>query len=138
MTARVRAIVDLLNKREPPSSTSIELLNSYPIELPKDYCEFIQYSNGAAGTFPNGNHLILWPIERLVERNKAYEVAAYAPGIFIFGSSGGGEAYGFDERSSMTVIQVPFVGMQLSDVEVLAPSFTAFLISLAGESTNGG
>ena len=138
MTTRVKAIIDLLNKGERASATSIELLSSCPVDLPKDYLEFMEYSNGAAGSFPNGNHVILWPVERLVERNKAYEVGDYAPGIFIFGSSGGGEAYGFDTRSSMAIIQVPFVGMQLSDVEYLAPSFTEFLITLAGEFIDGG
>jgi len=138
VTTRVKAIIDLLNKGERASATSIELLSSCPVDLPKDYLEFMEYSNGAAGSFPNGNHVILWPVERLVERNKAYEVGDYAPGIFIFGSSGGGEAYGFDTRSSMAIIQVPFVGMQLSDVEYLAPSFTEFLITLAGEFIDGG
>src|SRR5438552_7117818 len=86
--------------------------NTCPVDLPKDYLEFVEYSNGAAGSFPNGNHIILWRIERLVERNRAYKVEDYAPGIFVFGSSGGGEAYGFDTRSSIAVIQIPFVGMQ--------------------------
>jgi hypothetical protein len=99
--------------------------------------EFVEYSNGAAGSFPNGNHIMLWRIERLLERNRSYEVEDYAPGIFVFGSSGGGEAYGFDTRSSMAVIQIPFVGMQLSEVEYLVPSFTEFLTALAGAVPNG-
>ena len=111
--------------------------NTCPVDLPKDYLEFVEYSNGAAGSFPNGNHIILWRIERLVERNRAYKVEDYAPGIFVFGSSGGGEAYGFDTRSSIAVIQIPFVGMQLSEVEYLVPSFTEFLTALAGAVPNG-
>lgn len=138
MTSRVKAIIDRLERGEPASSTAMGLLpRSCPVDLPEDYLEFVSYSNGAAGTFLNGNHVILWPVERLVERNQAYEVENYAPGIFIFGSSGGGEAFGFDSRSSMAVMQVPFVGMQLSDVEYLAPSFTEFLIALSVEPTNG-
>ena len=111
--------------------------NTCPVDFPKDYLEFVEYSNGAAGSFPNGNHIILWRIERLVERNRAYEVEDYAPGIFVFGSSGGEKAYGFDTRSSMAVIQIPFVGMQLSEVEYLVPSFTEFLTALAGAVPNG-
>ena len=52
-----------------------------------------------------------------------------APGIFLFGSNGGGEAYGFDKRPSTSVVQVSFVGIDRSLVEYLAPSFTEFLIS---------
>jgi len=131
MNPEAKKILDQLRQNEPASAASIQLLlESCGIDLPDDYLEFLKLSNGAAGTLPNSYHLILWPAERLVERNRAYEVQEYAPGIFIFGSSGGGEAYGFDARSSMDVIQVPFVGMDLSDVEHLAPSFTQFLISL--------
>jgi len=138
MISTVKAIIDLLQKNEPATAAEMESFrNTCPVDLPKDYLEFVEYSNGAAGSFPNGNHIILWRIERLVERNRAYEVEDYAPGIFVFGSSGGGEAYGFDTRSSMAVIQIPFVGMQLSEVEYLVPSFTEFLTALAGAVPNG-
>jgi hypothetical protein len=134
MISTVKAIIDLLQKNEPATAAEMESFrNTCPVDLPKDYLEFAEYSNGAAGSFPNGNHIILWRIERLVERNRAYEVEDYAPGIFVFASSGGGEAYGFDTRSSMAVIQIPFVGMQLSEVEYLVPSFTEFLTALAGD-----
>jgi hypothetical protein len=134
----VKAIIDLLQKNEPATAAEMESFRSTcPVDLPKDYLEFVEYSNGAAGSFPNGNHIILWRIERLVERNRAYEVEDYAPGIFVFGSSGGGEAYGFDTRSSIAVIPIPFVGMQLSEVEYLVPSFTEFLTALAGAVPNG-
>lgn len=137
MDPKLKTITNLLKRNEPAPATSIDLLlNSCPLRFPKDYLEFLAYSNGAAGTFPNGNHVILWRIDRLIERNKAYEVEDLAPGIFIFGSSGGGEAYGFDSRLSMGVIQIPFVGMELSAVEHLAPSFTEFMITLAGELTS--
>jgi hypothetical protein len=123
---------------EPATAAEMESFrHTCPIDLPKDYLGFIEYSNGATGSFPNGNHIILWRIERLAERNRAYEVEDYAPGIFVFGSSGGGEAYGFDTRSSMAVIQIPFVRLQLSEVEYLVPSFTEFLMALAGAVPNG-
>jgi hypothetical protein len=138
MEASVKTMVNLLKRNEPASATSLDsLVHSCRIQLPKDYLEFLGYSDGAAGTFPSGNHVILWRAERLVERNEAYEVEAYAPGIFIFGSSGGGEAYGFDTRSSMSVVQVPFVGMDLNEVEPVAPSFTEFLAALADPCDNG-
>ena len=135
MDAKLKASVDMLKRNKPASTASINfLLNSRSLQFPKDYLEFLAYSDGAAGTFPNGNHVILWPIDRLIERNKAYVAEDLAPGIFIFGSSGGGEAYGFDSRKSMRVIQIPFVGMELSAVEYLASSFTEFMITLGGKA----
>ena len=78
MISTVKAIIDLLQKNEPATAPEMESFrNTCPVDLPKDYLEFVEYSNGAAGSFPNGNHIILWPIERLVERNRAYEVKDY-------------------------------------------------------------
>lgn len=52
----------------------------------------------------------------------------YAPGLFLFGSDGGGEAFAFDLRSNPPpVVSVPFVGMDLSLVEFVAVDFGAFL-----------
>jgi hypothetical protein len=131
MDATVKKIIDQLGKGDPaPSDAVSSLQRSCRMELPQDYLNFLTFFNGAAGTLPNSYHLILWPAETLLDLNEAYQVQEYAPGIFIFGSNGGGEAYGFDTRSSMAVIQVPFVGMALSEAEYLAPSFTAFLIAL--------
>jgi len=131
MDPTVKSIVGKLKYSGAASPESIEQFRRLSgINTPDDYIEFLQLSNGAVGTVGKDQHVILWPVESLLERNRAYEVSEYAPGIFIFGSNGGGEAYGFDTRSSMSVVQVPFVGMDLKEVEQLAPSFTDFLIAL--------
>jgi hypothetical protein len=60
----------------------------------------------------------------LLELNKDYQVDEYAPGLFFFGSNGGGEAFAFDLRTAARpVVAVPFVGMDLSLATVLAPEF---------------
>ena len=41
-------------------------------------------------------YVIFWKIGELTEVNKAYRVSEYAPGLFVFGSDDGGEAYAFD------------------------------------------
>src|SRR6266403_5730554 len=129
MDPAVKDIVGRMGRGAPASPESIELfLKSGGIKTPDDYLEFLRFSNGAVGTVGNDQHVILWPVETLLERNRAYQVVEYAPGIFLFGSNGGGEAYGFDTRSSMSIIQVPVVGMDLGEVEFLAPSFTDFLM----------
>ena len=63
--------------------------------------------------------------------NKAYEVAEYAPGLLLFGSDGGGEAFAFDTRSATKpIVSVPFVGMELTVTRRLASNFTEFLEEL--------
>ena len=38
------------------------------------------------------NYLMAWPVEDLIQSNKDYRVDKAAPGLFLFGPSGGGEA----------------------------------------------
>ncbi|CAN5832956.1 hypothetical protein BH11PLA1_BH11PLA1_01770 [soil metagenome] len=51
-----------------------------------------------------------------------------APELRLFGSNGGGEAYGFDTRTTpWQVVMIPFVVMVWEDSIVLAHSFEGFL-----------
>jgi len=97
-------------------------------KLPDDYLSFILRSNGAVGTVGLTGYLRLSPIDELVEFNQGYCVKDFAPGLLLFGSDGGGEAFAFDLRDpSMPIVGVPFVGMSLEEVQVIAPTFTEFL-----------
>lgn len=98
--------------------------------LPADYRAFLGASNGGEG-FIGDQFLLLWRIEELAELNEAYAVAdELGDGVLLFGSNGGGEAYGFDCRSGgWTVIQVPFIPMKLDLVATVGLSFAEFLVS---------
>jgi hypothetical protein len=99
--------------------------------LPADYLQFLREHNGGEG-FLGNNYLILWQIEELNAFNQEYEVKQYAPGLVLFGSSGGGEGYAFDTRDeAMPVVQVPFIGMDLRYAKPVASSFTEALGQLA-------
>lgn len=101
-----------------------DVVSSLSFSLPVDYVKFLRESNGGEG-FINNNYLILWRAEELKIFNQEYEVEKYAPGLFLFGSDGGGEGYGFDLRdNSMSVIRVPFIGMELRYAKVVARDFT--------------
>jgi len=95
--------------------------------LPADYRSFLLRHNGGEG-FIGNHYLILWKTEELVQFNREYHVEKYAPGLVAFGSSGGGEGFAFDTREvPYHVVQVPFIGMSLSDAIRVADSFEDLL-----------
>jgi hypothetical protein len=110
------------------------------VALPHDYRAFLHASNGGEGLLGE-NYVALWKAEDLAPLNAGYEVARDAPGLLLFGSDGGGEAYAFDTRESpWVVVQVPFIGM--GDVDSAIPrgsSFTEFLenVALSDTRTDG-
>jgi hypothetical protein len=95
--------------------------------LPDDYMNFLRLINGGEGVVGSGQYLILWPIEQLPAKNKAYEVSKYASSLLVFGSDGGGEAYAFDKATGNSIVAVPFIGMDLNSAKLLAPDFPSFI-----------
>jgi len=113
----------------PPTDTSSlrKLESDAGFCLPEDYAQFLQQTNGGEG-FIGSTYLILWCVGDLIEMNEAYQVADYAPGLFLFGSDGGGEAFAFDMRTdAKPIVSVPFVGMELELIQPLGSTFKAFL-----------
>lgn len=107
------------------------LAASLGCSLPSDYINFLREHDGGEG-FIGDNYLILWRAEEISQFNREYEVEQYAPGLLLFGSSGGGEGYGFDTRDvAMPVVRVPFIGMDLRYAIPVASDFTDLLNQLA-------
>ena len=51
-------------------------------------------------------------------------VSEFAPGLILFGSDGGGEAYAFDVREAVPIIvEVPFIGMGGDEAKRCGASF---------------
>jgi hypothetical protein len=94
--------------------------------LPADYVQFLGQMNGGEG-FVGKNYLRAWPVEDLIQNNQDYHVDESAPGLFLFGSNGGGEAFAFDTRSAAPpIVAVPFI-LDLEDAIVIASDFNSFL-----------
>ena len=107
------------------------LSSSLGVTLPSDYLNFLEQHNGGEG-YIGDNYVILWKAEELERFNREYEVEKYAPGVLFFGSSGGGEGYGFDTRSTgMPIVCVPFIGMSREYAELVANDFPSFIDKLA-------
>jgi hypothetical protein len=104
-----------------------DAVSSIGCSLPSDYMQFLRDYDGGEG-FIGDNYVILWKAEELNVFNREYEVEQYAPGLLLIGSNGGGEGYGFDMRdSTLPVIRIPFIGMELRYVRVVGSGFTDFL-----------
>jgi SMI1 / KNR4 family (SUKH-1) len=99
--------------------------------LPGEYMEFLRVTNGAEGPIGTQGYLQLWRVEELVPLNEAYEVATFAPGLLLFGSDGGGSGYGFDTETTGGVVEVPFVGMNRTEIRPIADTFNEYLKHLA-------
>jgi hypothetical protein len=54
--------------------------------LPADYVQFLQQMNGGEG-FLGKAYVALWRVDELGDRNAGYEVAEFAPGLFLFESN---------------------------------------------------
>ncbi len=130
-SADKRKLLLKFNSKAPAGASSIRQFEMESgFRLPGDYVQFLRKTNGGEG-FVGNAYLILWRIEELLEMNRDYQVAEFAPGLFLFGSNGGGEAFAFDMRSdAMPIVSVPFVGMELSSILAIAPNFKAFLEAL--------
>jgi hypothetical protein len=97
------------------------------IRLPDEYKSFLLTSNGGEG-FIGEAYVILWPIEELLQVNAGYEVETNAPGLFAFGSDGGGEAFAFRQPcATASVVMFPWVGVDAESTIAMASSFNQFL-----------
>ena len=98
--------------------------------FPAEYAAFLTLHNGGEG-FVGEAFLRLYPVEELASVNADYNVDECAPGFFIVGSDGGGEAFGFDTRESeWPVVMLPFIGMEWEYAVRADVSFNRFLVQL--------
>jgi len=112
-------------------ATNADISNAelaFDTEFSADYKDFLNYAAGGEGVIGKDTYVMLWTPSELKHLNDAYEVSRYAPGLLLFGSNGGGEAFAFDLRQPhLPVVAVPFVGMELDAIEPLAETFSEFL-----------
>jgi hypothetical protein len=101
-------------------------------KLPADYVKFLQRINGGEGFVGKGAYAMLWRVEELFSMNLAYDAEQHSPGVLLFGSDGGGEAFGFDTRSyQWPIVQVPFIGMDWNAAIPMGDTFDEFLQRLS-------
>lgn len=100
------------------------------LKLPAQYVSFLREGNGGEG-FIGDSYAILWSVSEIAPLNESYESQELAPGFLMFGSDGGGEAFGFDTREAdWKVVQIPFIGGNWNEARPLGSSFQEFLENL--------
>lgn len=129
MNAEILELTRKLDRRPPASLEDLQMVqDALGIKFPQEYAEWMLSSNGGSGPIGENSYLLLWPLERIVSLNEAYQVSKFAPGLVLFGSDGGGEGYAFDTRQpTLPIVQVPFVGMSLDAVRACGATFLDFL-----------
>lgn len=128
MENKIQNFIKALNLNPPSSKELISRVESkFGIKFPKEYVEFMMCYNGAEGSIGN-SYLVIWPIEEIVPSHEGYAVEEFAPGIVLFGSDGGGTAFAFDIRFRNTpIVEVPFIGMDISELTYCAETLNEFL-----------
>ncbi len=110
-----------------PEEAISALLGILGKSLPYEYLAFLRTANGGEG-FASEEYAVLWRCEDLIEYNQSYQVEELAPGFFLIGSNGGGEAYAFNLSSGSSILyRLPFIGMESQYANKVADSFDLFL-----------
>jgi hypothetical protein len=108
-----------------------KLCSALSFPLPSDYIDFLKFSNGANG-FIGDNFLQIWRAEDLRPLNEGYSVKLDTQSLFLFGSDGGGEGYGFDYRKKdLAVVMVPFIPLEWEYAIKKGNGFLDFLQQLS-------
>ena len=118
-----------------------ELRAGAPIGVPDSYFDFLRLTNGGEGSLGGvePGWFMPWPAEEVLHNNLGYNVAEFLPGLFAFGSNGGGELFAFDlrETGKGSIVMVPFIPMELDEAIVVAASFDEF-VTHVGVATDAG
>jgi|HubBroStandDraft_6_1064221.scaffolds.fasta_scaffold171068_1 hypothetical protein len=117
-------------KGNPPASLALiaESQTNLKFKLPADYVRFLRQMNGGEGPLGENAYIVLCRVEKLGEMNEGYNVAEFAPDMFLFGSNGAGEAFAFDVRSTPhPIIAVPCSDLDWRAAVVIATRFREFL-----------
>jgi len=133
MDEKIKTYLTEFELNEPVAVNSIQdVEEQLQFNFPKEYSDFLMISNGGEGSVGQ-SYLRLWKLEELIELNEAYGVQDFAPGLLIIGTDGSDTAYCFDTRSDdKPIVSVPFIGMDLSEVQSCGDNLIQFLGFLYG------
>ncbi len=128
MDEKIKKLTNQMNlKSITLKDSAFELRDKLGANLPNDYISFLLETDGAEGAI-GSSYLVLWSLDDLLLLNDAYKVKEYAPGLLLIGSNGGDMAYAIDIRDNLyRFIEIPFIGMSISEINYCAIDFISFL-----------
>ena len=97
--------------------------------LPKDYIDFLFWSNGGEGEVGK-NYISFWRCGDIVQLNKDYGIQKYLTENFVaFGTDGGGECYAFDysEPEKPKIIKCALGDLDINELRNVADTFAEFV-----------
>lgn len=99
-----------------------------PLELPTEYFQLLEYSNGGEGSLPDPFfNLCLDSAETASDFEHIGEFAKTALGLFVFGGDGGGQLFAFNLRVAAPWPIVTFDGVDPDgSMQTVANSFAEF------------
>ena len=103
-------------------SSDAELVLS---ERYKTYEDYLKQTVSGEGMVGENNYLSLWEKNEIEELNNSYETQEFLSNVLLIGSDGGDTAYGIDVNGRY--IEVPFIGMDDEEVEIVADDFDGFI-----------
>jgi hypothetical protein len=114
-----------------PGATSTEIATCEQrlgIAFPDDFKAFLQHSNGFNDALGEG-YLVIWSADELAAA-EGYEIFAFTPERFLFGSNAGPTAYAYIDGAYCSI---PFVaaGPWQSEMRALSDTFSGFLTAIA-------
>ena len=128
MKKDIRKFIKKMDLNPPATEESLKAIETkLKISFPAQYRDFILESNGAEGPIGKNSHLIIWPVEEIIQLNEGRE--EFTPGLVHFGSDGGGEGYAFDKRvKEMPIVKIPTDSINIDeDAELCGNTFNEFL-----------
>lgn len=133
MGNRVIERLKRLRHAEPPPVALVNEFAAMKPALPLDYLQTVQEANGCEG-WVGGAWLRLYRLEDVRKINKWYGVDDFAPGLLLFGSNGGGEAFAFDCRQSpVAVLKIPFIPLDFEYAERVAADVAGLMDGIQTE-----
>ena len=91
----------------------------------KAFEAYLQHTVSGEGMVGENNYLSLWEKNEIEELNNNYETQEFLSNVLLIGSDGGDTAYGLDINGKY--IEVPFIGMDDEEVEIVADDFDSFI-----------
>jgi SMI1/KNR4 family protein SUKH-1 len=121
--------MDLPDMKLAPQGAAKETLDAIA-GLPPDLRAFLEQHDGGRGKVGN-RPLILWSAEEIAREGQSQEVSLATPGLLLFGTDGGAEAYGYLLRLRQHRYgRIPLIAAGMHEFEAIGDSLEELIEAL--------